>query len=100
MNYFILFLGVVIHFLIKIGIAKKKSKSKFELKIWFKNNNVYVLTSLLSALAISLIIDTNVSMKLTLYFVTLDYAKAVYLGIGLLNASLIKNVTDLFKKKK
>ena len=100
MNYFILFLGVVIHFLIKISIAKKKQKTGFELKIWFKKNNIYVLTSLLSAVAISLIIDTSATMKLTIYFVTLDYAKAVYLGIGLLNASLIKNVTDLFKKKK
>lgn len=90
--------GLVIHELFRV--KNRHNKEKFSFSYWIKNNVISVVLSLISTLAILLMLeDVTKFLGIVAEDGSMFERMAAFLA-GYSNQSLIKNIVSFFKKKK
>ena len=99
MIYVLVFLGLITHYVFKVNKAKKYVDN-YGIVSWLKDNKWHVTLSILSAVALVIMVKLPLGEEEELFGFTFyeGYVKAF--AIGWFNSSLIRNIVGSKKKKK
>lgn len=102
MIFFISYLSMFVHMLMKIMDAYKKHKDSFSLIVWITNafNYIYFLTSILTVLMLILSVDISNMQILNVAGIEFKTAYLVAIAIGYMPASILNAILKKFKTVK
>lgn len=83
-------LGLLIHILLRVGNTYMKQKAEFKGAIFFKENIIFWLISILCSVAMLIVAQESQTL-------VSKYSTGISLGIGYMNSSLFKYVAQFYR---